>query len=98
MPGGRPLATEPVGSDHLKSVIMQTLDLNFSFDKPEPEAHVYISRRKGDWIIFVCPECEGHERRLNWRTGQMKVIGSNEFRHQGIHYPTGVDPNLFSAN
>lgn len=57
-------------------------DLSFS-GLPE-ETHHCTSHRDGDWITWRCPHCAGYERRLNWRTGEMRVHrGGSEAQHAG---------------
>lgn len=77
---------------------MEFVELNLSPDASDPNDHVYTSRREGDWIIFTCPTCKGHERRLNWRTGEMKVIGNTHATHRGFHAPIGVDHTSLNIN
>lgn len=62
---------------------------NFEFDFSEnSDHHECKSFRNGDWIIFRCPECPDYERRLNWRTGEMKVKNDNpEINHKGQYFP-----------
>ncbi len=49
------------------------------------ETHHCTSHRDGDWIVWRCPHCERYERRLNGRTGEMKITrGSSEARHTGM--------------
>lgn len=60
----------------------------------DAEVHECESYREGDWIIFRCPLCRDYERRMNWRTGEMKVENSTEnITHSGQYYP----PELISA-
>ncbi len=60
------------------------------------EKHSCQSRLEGDWIIWTCPKCEGYERRLNWRTGEMK--GKRSPAHAALHYgmnlTQGISPRL----
>lgn len=37
------------------------------------DVHFCTSHREGDVIIWRCPLCEGYERRLDFRTGKMRV-------------------------
>jgi len=49
------------------------------------ETHHCTSFRDGDWIVWRCPHCERYERRLNGRTGEMKIArGGSEARHTGM--------------
>jgi hypothetical protein len=52
--------------------------------------HECESRLEGDWIVFTCELCPGHERRLNWRTGRMSTTGATPHgvTHSGLHLPT----------
>ncbi|MFK7847341.1 MAG: hypothetical protein AB8G77_18745 [Rhodothermales bacterium] len=57
--------------------------------KQAADEHACESYRDGDWIVFLCPQCETYERRLNWRTGDMKVRDNTEthVRHSGEYFP-----------
>ena len=56
----------------------------FSFKGLPEETHHCTSHRDGDWIVWRCPYCEGYERKMNWRTGEMKVKrGGSEAQHTG---------------
>lgn len=48
------------------------------------DVHHCTSRREGDWIIWRCPLCPGYERRLNMRTGAMRVKGKTSAQHTGF--------------
>ena len=64
-----------------------------------PAVHTCNSTRKGDWIVFSCEQCEGYERRLNWKTGEMKVkTGGSTAQHSGVHIPAGVNPALMNLS
>ena len=52
------------------------------------EHHECESFREGDWIVFRCPQCGDYERRMNWRTGEMRSRNARpEFYHTGSHVP-----------
>lgn len=63
--------------------------MEFDFGLPvDGEEHKTESYREGEWIIFRCPICTDYERRINWKTGKMKVVGSKaHIRHSGKYYP-----------
>jgi hypothetical protein len=58
--------------------------------------HSCKSQRKGDWIVFTCPLCKDYERRLNFKTGQMKTrTGKNpDVLHIGTFQPPGLDLDI----
>lgn len=59
------------------------------------ENHSCESHLRGDWIIWTCPECEGYERRLNWRTGEMKAKKApTQAHHYGMNLTQGISPRL----
>jgi hypothetical protein len=65
--------------------IMQHINFNPSKDSIH---HKCESIRRGDWIIFRCPRCKDYERRINWRTGEMKSKGAKaEIHHTGNYFP-----------
>jgi Zn finger protein HypA/HybF involved in hydrogenase expression len=74
--------------------------LNMDFEKPQDvEFHQCQATREGDWIVFRCPKCNGYERRLNWRTGEMTSRNVNvQVLHTGNYFPDGNDPDLRSLN
>lgn len=75
---------------------MQTIRLNAP-DGAEP--HVCQSYRNGDWIVFYCEQCADYERRLNWRTGEMKVKNHKaEVRHSGFYAPEEYKDAFESTN
>ena len=62
--------------------------MEFNFDHEEDaEHHICETFRDGDWIIFRCSKCPDYERRLNWRTQEMKVQNSNTISHIGKYFP-----------
>lgn len=75
---------------------MQTI----RFDAPDDtEQHLCQSYRTGDWIIFYCEQCGDYERRLNWRTGEMKVKNAKaEIRHTGFYAPEEYKSAFESIN
>lgn len=63
------------------------------------DQHQCIGHREGDWIIFHCPLCKDYERRINWKTHEVKVRrGSSNAAHSGSHAPVSTDDGMFSAN
>jgi len=55
--------------------------------------HIYETRMDGVIIVFECPRCPGHSRRLNWETGEATVQGESRFRHAGFHCPEPREMN-----
>jgi hypothetical protein len=52
----------------------------------ESETHECESAQEGEWIVYRCPICKDYERRINWRTKEMKVKNSNNgYLHSGSH-------------
>jgi hypothetical protein len=65
---------------------MQFIDFRPPEDSIE---HKCQATRQGDWIVFQCHECPSYERRLNWRTKEMRVRGDRpEVHHSGFYIPT----------
>jgi hypothetical protein len=63
------------------------IDINFN-STPDGEHHSCDAIREGDWIIFRCAKCPDYERRMNWRTGEMKTNGAREdVHHSGNYFP-----------
>jgi len=61
--------------------------LNFN-SPPETDVHTCRAYRNGDWIVFLCDECSDYERRINWRTGEMKVKNARaDVSHTGFYAP-----------
>lgn len=69
------------------------------FDAFNEGQHPCIGHREGDWIIFTCPICKGYERRVNWKTQEVRVrkYGSG-FSHFGSSAPVVADQVLKSVN
>lgn len=64
-----------------------------------PDTHQCLSHREGDWIIFHCPLCKDYERRVNWKTREVKVRrGSSNAVHAGSHAPVDGSGGNFSEN
>lgn len=56
------------------------------FDGLPSDVHHCTSHRDGEWITWRCPHCEGYERRLNWKTGEMRVKrGNSTAQHAGVN-------------
>lgn len=50
------------------------------------DIHHCTSHREGEWIIWRCPQCEGYERRYNWKTREMRIKrGNSEAQHTGMN-------------
>lgn len=60
-----------------------------NFKPPENTVqHKCDAVRDGDWIIFRCSKCQKYERKLNWRTGEMKIKNdSQHIYHTGEYFP-----------
>lgn len=72
---------------------MKIKSLDFGHEK-----HSCTSERKGDWIIFTCPECD-YVRKLNFKTSEMKVTGGTMTAlHSGFHVPVGIQPETLNMN
>ena len=70
-----------------------------SFKAFNDEQHQCIGHKEGDWIIFTCPICRDYERRINWKTHQVKVKkGSSMATHAGSHAPLKSSVKSFSVN
>lgn len=52
------------------------------------ERHSCQSWQEEDWVFFHCPEC-GFKRKLNWKTGDVKLIKAGKFDalHSGMNIP-----------
>ena len=75
---------------------MDGINIPFS---PDTTNHVCTSQRTGDWIVFRCHQCEDYERRINWRTGEMKVQDTNpDVAHFGSHFPEEYKDAFTSTN
>jgi len=69
--------------------LVSLMGTDFDIKFPSIEGHTCLSARDGDWTIFTCPFCEGYERRINWRTQEMKVINDRpDIQHSGSYFPT----------
>lgn len=69
------------------------------FEAFNDEQHPCIGHNEGDWIIFTCPICKDYERRVNWKTGGVKVRrGGSKFNHFGSHAPVSTYIENFSTN
>lgn len=56
------------------------------FDGLPSDVHHCTSHRDGEWITWRCPHCEGYERRLNWKTGEMRINrGNSTAQHAGVN-------------
>lgn len=53
--------------------------------------HQCDSYRKGDWIVFKCPQCHDYERKVNWKTGEVRVKNSTEVLHSGKYLPHNLE-------
>lgn len=62
--------------------------------------HHCESYRDGDWIVFTCSKCLSYERRLNWRTGEMKIKEGEDpgILHAGEYFPIEYEYAMTSVN
>ncbi|MFQ5604160.1 MAG: hypothetical protein ACE5HS_12915 [bacterium] len=75
--------------------------MNKPFHQPaESQSHSCFAVRDGDWIIFRCSICADYERRINWRTGKMKVHSKNsaQIRHNGVYLPNEYKEVYMNSN
>ena len=67
------------------------MNIEFNFGSSDAEQHTCESFRDGDWIIYTCDQCPGYERRMNWRTREMKVRRpegmATDVLHTGSYFP-----------
>ena len=65
--------------------------MEFQFDeRSDEDLHICETYRVGDWIVFTCPKCPQYERRVNWRTREMKTRigeGNEHIKHAGSYFP-----------
>lgn len=54
--------------------------------------HNCQGHQEGDWLVFTCSLCKDYERRINYKTGEMKTrAGENpEMLHIGTFQPEGL--------
>jgi hypothetical protein len=58
----------------------------FEFSNLPEATHHCTSHRDGDWVIWRCPHCQGYERRLHLRTGEMRINrGHSTAQHTGAN-------------
>lgn len=76
---------------------MTTVNLNFS---PQGfDTHPCNGFRDGDWIIFRCEQCPNYERRMNWRTGEVRSRHTApEIRHNGFYIPPQYQEIMLNSN
>ena len=49
------------------------------------------SFQEGDWIVFKSPVYPDYERRMNWKTGEMKVKNDRiDVLHSGSYVPEAL--------
>lgn len=62
--------------------------INFNLSKTQNPIHECHSHQEGDWMIFICSQCN-YTRQLNYKTGKMKTSGGDENTiHHGVQSPT----------
>jgi hypothetical protein len=66
-----------------------SFDINFSGN---PSTHQCEQRIEGDWVIFTCPICKDYERRINLKSKEMQVYGSEGNPH--LHRGTFIKPGF----
>lgn len=58
--------------------------IKFNLSKTQNPIHECHSHREGDWMVFICSQCN-YIRQVNFKTGKMKSTGGDEnIIHQGI--------------
>lgn len=61
-------------------------EIDINLPQKGGEVHTCKSHKEGDEIVFTCPHCPDYERRMNLKTGEMKVKNASEdIRHTGSH-------------
>lgn len=66
------------------------------FEGLPDDVHRCTSYRDGDEIVWKCPICEGYERRLNYKSGEMTVRkGGSDAMHTGASDGTDDMSGLF---
>lgn len=87
-----------IAPNHYQSNVVMDAFLNDQ--STNAERHQCESFRDGDWIIFQCPRCIRYERRLNWRTGEMKVQEGEDpyIMHAGEYFPNEYQHALTCTN
>jgi hypothetical protein len=76
-----------VTNGHKIQSIMSTI----KFEELNPDIHTCRSELQGDWMVWHCPHCPGYERRLNWRTGELRAArGGSNALHAGGADEEGV--------
>ncbi|MCE7921466.1 MAG: hypothetical protein DYG98_00250 [Haliscomenobacteraceae bacterium CHB4] len=62
-----------------------SMDESLQFEGLSSDVHQCTSHRDGEWITWRCPHCKDYERRLNWKTGEMKVNRADSpAKHVGL--------------
>ena len=74
--------------------------MKLNFDMPtDAETHVCESHRDGDWIYFRCPKCPEYERKLNWKTGELKTKNAQaHINHTGSYAPNEFRDAFLNVN
>jgi len=66
--------------------------------KSARERHQCKSHRKGDWVVYTCPQCD-YELRDNLKTGETKILNSNpDVSHSGNYFPPAYLKALENQN
>ncbi len=73
---------------------------NVSFNGVSENSHKCYGEMEGDWVVFRCPVCEDYERRVNFKTGEMKshYNEDNLIPHHGFFVKPGLDNLSYSPN
>ncbi len=74
---------------------LNTSDMMLRFNiphNPDIVRHDCTTERRGDWVIFRCPDCPDFERRFNYMTGQLSESPSiaPHIQHDGTYFPAGL--------
>lgn len=76
---------------------MSTVHLEFA--SQSYNSHACQGFRDGDWIIFRCGQCPEYERRMNWRTGEVRSRHTSpEIRHNGFYTPQQYHELMLNCN
>lgn len=72
---------------------------SFDFNHEDLEKHICRTWQEGEWIILQCTECN-FLRRMNWKTGAVKVdrTGEQEVLHSARNEGQKVSLEAGSLN
>ncbi|PHN04137.1 hypothetical protein [Flavilitoribacter nigricans] len=72
---------------------------SFDFNQEDLERHTCRTWQEGDWIILQCTQCD-FLRRMNWKTGALKIDQSGEpqIMHSAQHRGQKIALDVGSMN